>query len=90
MHMCRDWPVATRIIAVILDVRPIVRPRRPLLAPEHGSGPLQADLEETARFLAEHLAHEHRNCHDGRNRRARTGIVEELLRSDAGSLTPST
>ena len=23
MHMCRDWPVATRIIAVILDVRPM-------------------------------------------------------------------
>lgn len=22
MHMCRDWPVATRIIAVILDVPP--------------------------------------------------------------------
>lgn len=23
MHMCRDWPVATRIIAAILDVRPM-------------------------------------------------------------------
>ena len=23
MHMCRDWPVAIRIIAVILDVRPM-------------------------------------------------------------------
>ena len=23
MHMCRDWPVATRVVAIILDVRPM-------------------------------------------------------------------